>query len=65
MNGFDVAEQLSKKARDVGMTLIALTGYGADDARKRAKQAGFAHFLVKPVEAQAVQDVLASIGIDS
>jgi len=64
MNGFDVAEQLSKKARDVGMTLIALTGYGADDARKRAKQAGFAHFLVKPVEAQAVQDVLASIGID-
>jgi PAS domain S-box-containing protein len=61
MNGFDMAEQLSKNARDVGMTLVALTGYGAEDARKRGKQAGFAHFLVKPVEAQAVYEVLASI----
>ena len=61
LNGFDMAQQLSTKARDVGITLIALTGYGAEDARKRGKQAGFAHFLVKPVEAQAVYDVLASI----
>ena len=64
MNGFDLAERLSKKARDAGMTLIALTGYGAEDARKRGKQAGFAHFLVKPVEAQAVYDVLATIATD-
>ena len=32
------------------MVIIALTGWGQDDDRRRSVEAGFDHHLVKPVE---------------
>ena len=44
------------------MVLIALTGWGQDGDRRRTKEAGFDHHLVKPVEAATLMSVFAGIG---
>jgi CheY-like chemotaxis protein len=50
MDGYEVAERLRSKP-DLGeMTLIALTGWGQEADRRRSKEVGFDHHLVKPVD---------------
>jgi PAS domain S-box-containing protein len=51
MNGYEVARQFRSLPELAETTLIALTGYGHEEARQRAKEAGFDDHLVKPVEA--------------
>jgi len=41
--------------------LIALTGWGQEEHYRRAREAGFAHHLVKPVDITKLQDLLASL----
>jgi CheY-like chemotaxis protein len=41
--------------------LVALTGYGQADDRRRATEAGFSVHLVKPVVPEALQRLLAGI----
>jgi CheY-like chemotaxis protein len=38
--------------------LVALTGYGREEDRQRASEAGFDHHLVKPVTPDAILAVL-------
>lgn len=45
-----------------GVVLIALTGYGHDADRERAKAAGFDHHFVKPVDPQALRKLLGALG---
>jgi CheY-like chemotaxis protein len=61
LTGYEVAEFIRADATMKQPTLIALTGWGAEDDRRRAEEAGFDHHLVKPVEASMLTDVLASI----
>ena len=43
--------QSIRKQPDMGsLVLIALTGYGQDEDRRRSREAGFDHHLVKPVD---------------
>jgi CheY-like chemotaxis protein len=49
IDGFEVARRLRADATCKAMTIIAVTGYGDDDSRQRAKASGFDHFFVKPV----------------
>jgi CheY-like chemotaxis protein len=39
--------------------LVALTGWGQPEDRHRAREAGFDHHMVKPVELAALQQLLA------
>ena len=39
--------------------LIAMTGYGSEEDRRRAQEAGFNAHLVKPVDLEALQTLLA------
>jgi len=41
--------------------LIAVTGYGQKADREQSQEAGFDYHLVKPVEAQKLQDVLVDL----
>jgi CheY-like chemotaxis protein len=41
------------------MALIALTGWGQEEDRRRSKDAGFDAHLVKPVDYGALMEVLA------
>jgi PAS domain S-box-containing protein len=56
MDGYEVARRL--RAEHDGLLLIALTGYGQDEDRRRSKEAGFDHHLVKPVDFALLQEVM-------
>jgi signal transduction histidine kinase/ActR/RegA family two-component response regulator len=61
MDGNEVARRVRLAPETRNATLIALTGWGQDDDRRRCREAGFNHHLVKPVDLDALQELLASI----
>lgn len=60
MNGFEIAHELRKIEADSGckMRLIAVTGYGQDEDKKKTKDAGFDVHLVKPVGIEILEKTL-------
>jgi CheY-like chemotaxis protein len=58
MDGFQVARRLRGLAESRDASLIALTGYGQEEYRRRCQEAGFDHFLLKPFDLAEVQRVL-------
>jgi signal transduction histidine kinase len=61
MNGHEVARRVRQAPDFRGVVLIALTGWGQEEDRRRSRAAGFDHHLVKPVDAGALQALLASV----
>lgn len=59
MNGFEVAERLQRE--HPGLLVVALTGYGQEDIRRRAQEAGFAYHLLKPAKPEELERLLAVI----
>jgi PAS domain S-box-containing protein len=59
LDGYQVAEQVRTKFAKQKLMLIAVTGYGGEENHSRAMRAGFDHYLVKPVNLKALQDLLA------
>ncbi len=58
MNGYEVAQRIRQEVELSGTLLVALTGWGSEDDRKRAREAGFDEHLTKPVNPAAVRDIL-------
>jgi CheY-like chemotaxis protein len=52
MDGYEVARRIHQQADCDGIKLIALTGWGQEEDRRRVFTAGFDHHLVKPVETE-------------
>jgi CheY-like chemotaxis protein len=61
MNGYEVARRIRQDSAIRDVTLIALTGWGQPEDRRRSLDAGFDHHLVKPVSSQSLQEVLQSL----
>ena len=61
MNGYEVAQRIRDKAWGTKMFLIAVTGWGQAEDRARSAEAGLNLHMVKPVEATALQTVLADL----
>ena len=59
MSGYDVAKKLRARPEFRDLLLVAVTGYGQEDDRRRSREAGFDHHLVKPIPPQAIEQVLA------
>jgi len=60
-DGYQVAQAIRRQqGRDV--TLVALTGWGQEADRRRAMESGFDHHLVKPVDPNALNALLAEVG---
>ena len=59
MNGYDVCRALRALADLDSMTVIAVTGYGQADDRRRTREAGFDFHLVKPVTVEEIRKILA------
>jgi len=57
MDGFETARQLRQSVELDKTVLVALTGYGREEDRARAAQAGFDHFLVKPTPPNVLTDI--------
>ena len=58
MDGFEVARTLRRQPETAGCRLIAVSGYGQEEDRRRCREAGFDAHLTKPVEAELLQQVL-------
>ncbi|MCK6529942.1 ATP-binding protein [Myxococcota bacterium] len=50
VDGYEVARRLRGMHREAPITLVALSGFGGGDVRRRAREAGFDAHLVKPVD---------------
>ena len=62
IDGYEIARRV--RARDARRpVLIALTGYGQPEDRRRATEAGFDEMLVKPVDPTALTELLATLEI--
>jgi PAS domain S-box-containing protein len=59
MNGYEVATRFRREAELRDVALVALTGWGSEEDRKRSLEAGFDFHLTKPVEVGAVENVLS------
>jgi signal transduction histidine kinase/CheY-like chemotaxis protein len=60
LNGYDAARRVRGEPWGAHVVLVAVTGWGAEEDRRRAREAGFDFHLVKPVETTALEDVLAA-----
>ena len=59
MDGFEVARQIRRFAGPNETFLIALTGWGQEEDRRRSSEAGFQAHLVKPVKVAEIEMLLA------
>jgi two-component system, sensor histidine kinase len=62
IDGYEVARRI-RAGRERRPLLIALTGYGQPEDRRRATEAGFDSLLVKPVDPIALSNLLATLEI--
>lgn len=63
MSGHEAAEAMRRIAGMEGATLVALTGWGAEQDRKRSSQAGFDHHLTKPADFDIVEQLIRDVAV--
>ncbi len=61
LNGYEVAQRIRKEEWGASMFLVAITGWGQDEDRRRSEDVGMNLHLVKPVEPSALDRVLADL----
>ena len=60
LDGYALARELRRRPETAKALLVAVTGYGSDDARRKATPSGFDHFFVKPADPALLLDLLAA-----
>jgi signal transduction histidine kinase/ActR/RegA family two-component response regulator len=63
VDGYELARRVRQHPLLRGVALVALTGYGQDIDRQRARDAGFDHHLVKPASFEALHALLAALPV--
>jgi two-component system, sensor histidine kinase len=58
VHGYEVARRLRGDPGTSDCVLVAVTGWGQEDDRQRAREAGFDRHLVKPVDPEAIETIL-------
>jgi PAS domain S-box-containing protein len=59
LNGYETAKRIRERIGDSRPVLVALTGWGQDEDRRRSEEAGFDAHMVKPVDYRALEKLLA------
>lgn len=57
LSGYDVAKRI-RAARGNAVLIVAITGWGQDDDRQRARDAGFNYHFTKPVDFEMLLDLI-------
>ena len=57
ISGYDVARRI-RESRGAEVLLVAITGWGQEDDRQRAREAGFDHHFTKPVNFEMLLDLI-------
>jgi signal transduction histidine kinase/ActR/RegA family two-component response regulator len=61
LNGYDTARAIRRQPWGKAIFLVAVSGWGQDDDKRRSLEAGFNLHMVKPVELNAITGVLAAL----
>jgi PAS domain S-box-containing protein len=59
LSGFEAARRMRQEPWGGGLSLVATTGWGQDDDRRRTAEAGFDRHLVKPIAVDSLREVLS------
>jgi PAS domain S-box-containing protein len=62
LTGYEVAERLRLQIAGDHLLIVAVSGFGDDEARERSRRSGIAHHLVKPVSIDQLTRLLAGAG---
>jgi CheY-like chemotaxis protein len=62
MDGYEVARRVRQDPRLRPLVLVALTGYGREEDKRQALAAGFDYHLTKPVEPDALNGLVTTLG---
>ncbi|MBC7414856.1 MAG: response regulator [Herminiimonas sp.] len=60
ISGYEAARRIRQHSWGQGMLLVALTGWGEEDERKKSADAGFDHHLVKPVKLDVLTKLMSA-----
>ena len=60
LDGYEVARRL-RQVRGETLTLIAITGWGQEEDKRRAQEAGFDRHLTKPVDLSTLEDLIRTL----
>ena len=63
INGYEVARRLRGTATLANVTLVGLSGYSQEEDRRRAREAGFDHYLIKPIDAAELINILDALPV--
>jgi CheY-like chemotaxis protein len=61
LNGFEACRRIRAQPWNQGVVMIALTGWGQDDDRRRSTDAGFDRHLVKPVDPLMLEKLMSDL----
>ena len=59
LTGYELAQRIRAQAWGARVALVAITGWGHDEDKRRAAAAGFDHHLTKPVSVQQVREIVS------
>jgi CheY-like chemotaxis protein len=60
MDGYELAARLRNESRPADLFLVAITGWGQEEDRRRALEAGFDAHLTKPADPDAIAELIAA-----
>ena len=64
LNGYEACRRIREQPWGEEMFLIALTGWGQEEDRRRTEEAGFDRHMVKPVDADVLMKLLATLSLE-
>ena len=64
LNGYEACRRIREQPWSKGMVIVALTGWGQDEDKRRSTEAGFNQHMVKPVEVDALAKLLSEGSVE-
>ena len=61
LNGYELARRIRALPNSEALILVAVTGWGQENDRQRAREAGFHHHMIKPVEPEQILQILSAL----
>ena len=61
MDGYETAKMIRETPEGRNVTIVAVTGWGQQEDRERARLAGFDHHVVKPADSKQLMEILSTV----
>ena len=62
MDGYEVAARMRQEEWCKDAVIVAVSGYGQDEDRRRSTEAGFDHHFIKPLDHDALLSLISPAG---